>query len=259
MEINITDKEVCDIILQKLKDKESLLITRIGDGEIVALKPDLNEKGTNHFYYVHLGRRLSEKHILEISNNLKNTVLETDILGIPNSTSENSGNPYWSISKKLLSELIEENKDVCKPKKFCEMGIHYSLTHNKYLDKILTQIDEVYLITSRDIKEQLQSKYPNIKNIIDYRIPGEYLFEDDRKFDNYYPDRYNELHSIIGHQDLKGKLLLLGGGFVGKSLGSLFAKQGGVSLDIGSIFDKFVGKITRGQGKGPNKYDKPIL
>ena len=39
MEINITDKEVCNIILQKLKDKESLLITRIGDGEIVALKP----------------------------------------------------------------------------------------------------------------------------------------------------------------------------------------------------------------------------
>ena len=65
MEINITDKEVCNIILQKLKDKESLLITRIGDGEIVALKPDLHEKGTNHFYnanpHNNANRNLSEE------------------------------------------------------------------------------------------------------------------------------------------------------------------------------------------------------
>lgn len=198
MEINITEKEVCDIILQKLKNKEKLLITRIGDGEIVALKPDLNEKGTNHFYYVHLGRRLSEKHISEISNNLKNTILETDILGIPNyNTANHSGNPYWEISKDILSKIIEENKELNKPKVFCDMGIHYLLTHHKYLDIILKEVDEVYLITSRDVKEQLQKKYPNIKTIIDYRIPGEYVYEDNRKFDNYYPDRFNELSSII--------------------------------------------------------------
>ena len=260
MEINITDKEVCDIILQKLKDKESLLITRIGDGEIVALNPDLNEKGTNHFYNVHLGRRLPEKHVLEISNNLKNTIMETDILGIPTlQTSTKSGNPYWEISRSILTKLIDDNKVTCKDKKFCDMGLHYMLSQNNYLDTILSQVNEVYLITSRNVKEQLHKKYPNIKNIIDYRIPGEYVFEDNKKLENYYPERYDEIFSLIKNQDLKGKLLLLGGGFVGKSLGALFAKQGGVSLDIGSIFDRFVGKMTRGQGKGPNKYDTPIL
>jgi hypothetical protein len=260
MEINITEKEVCDIILQKLKDKESLLITRIGDGEIVALKPDLNEKGTNHFYYVHLGRRLSEKHVSEISNNLKNTILETDILGIPNfQTSTNSGNPYWERSRGILTELISDNENTCKPKLFCDMGIHYLLTQKNYLDTILKQVDEVYLITARDVKEQLQSKYPNLKTIIDYRIPGEYVYEDNKKIDDYYPNRFDELSTIIKGQDLRGKLLLLGGGFVGKQLGTLFSQQGGVSLDIGSVFDRFVGKITRGKGKGANKYNDPIL
>ena len=260
MEINITEKEVCDIILQKLKDKESLLITRIGDGEIVALKPDLDEKGTNHFYYVHLGRRLSEKHVSEISNNLKTTILETDILGIPTlKTSTNSGNPYWERSRGILTELISDNENICKPKLFCDMGIHYLLTQKNYLDTILKQVDEVYLITARDVKEQLQSKYPNLKTIIDYRIPGEYVYEDNKKIDDYYPNRFDELSTIIKGQDLKGKLLLLGGGFVGKQSGTLFSQQGGVSLDIGSVFDRFVGKMTRGQGKGPNKYNDPIL
>ncbi len=50
-----------------------------------------------------------------------------------------------------------------------------------------------------------------------------------------------------------------GAGAFGKHLGYYFSARGGVALDLGSVFDLLVGKITRGNGKGENSYTTPLL
>ena len=38
-----------------------------------------------------------------------------------------------------------------------------------------------------------------------------------------------------------------------------FKEKGGISIDIGSVFDFWVGKVTRGPNRGKNSYIKPLL
>ena len=59
------------------------------------------------------------------------------------------------------------------------------------------------------------------------------------------------VESILS-QDNHGKLCLYGAGLAGKDLGLYFKQSGGVAFDIGSIFDHWIGKQTRGKGKGRN-------
>jgi hypothetical protein len=257
LKVNINVNELTDLILHKLDSKQPLSIVRVGDGEIAIMNANPNDKGCKHFYYVHLGRTLEQNKMNEITSNLKNAIINCDILGITDKTSEESDNPYWKISKSVLSDILSKN--TVKPKMFCSMGVHYDLVSQKKLDIILSRVDEVYLVTSRDVESKLKEKYNNIKKVHTYKIPGEYVYEDNRKFEDYYPNIYKKIEKDFLEKDMSGKLLLIGGGFVGKNLGVIFSNRGGVSIDLGSIFDNFVGKITRGVGKGPNKYRKPLL
>ena len=254
IEININENEIYELIVSSLRNGNSFCLSRIGDGEIAVLNRKNDLKGAKHFYYVHLGRELSEKHMEEINNNLINVIKKSDIIGIPTTYSQNSGNPYWKISRETIKNTLGNTN-----KKFCDMGIHYTLTHKKLLNKILNEVEDLFLVTSRDVESKIKINFPNIKNITTYKIPGEYVYEDNKKYEDFYPSIYTQIEKEFRSKKYQKKLLLLGGGFVGKNLGCIFAEQGGVSIDIGSIFDQFIGKITRGQGKGPNKYTKPIL
>jgi hypothetical protein len=258
IKINTDTEEVFNLVMKKLKSKEPLSIIRIGDGEIAVLLTDPNHKGCAHFYNTHLGRVPNIQEMKEISQNLKTAINDCDILGIPTEKIERGSNPYWSISREMLSNILNE-KDKTNNKKFCSMNVHYDLVTLKKLDSILKEINEVYLVTSRDVESRIQKKYPNIKKFNSYKIPGEYKYEDSKKIEEYYPTIYKKIESDFKNKNMSGKLLLIGGGFVGKNLAVTFSKSGGVSIDIGSIFDQFVGKITRGVGKGPNKYGKSLI
>lgn len=257
MEINLDTLQIKEIVLDRLKNKEKLCLTRIGDGEIAILRRNIDPKGANHFYNVHLGRDLDEISMNEINKNLTNSIIKSDILGIPHFIAENSGNPYWKVGKEMISNILKifpnENQ------KYCFMGVHHVMLIDKTLYDIISSVEELYVVTSRDIEEKLKKKFPNLKNIHTYKIPGEFLYEDDKKYENYYPNIYKSIEEDFKNRDFSGKLLLLGGGFVGKNLGIIFAERGGVSLDIGSVFDSLIGKMTRGQGKGPNKYKEPLI
>jgi hypothetical protein len=258
IKINLNTEQVFSLILEKLESKKPLSIVRIGDGEIATLFTDPNHVGCAHFYKNHLGRVLDIGLMKEISKNLKSSIVNSDIIGIPTVQSESQNNPYWSISRKVISTVFNEFKSV-KEKNFCSMNIHYDLSSSKKLDIILSKVDEVYLVTSRDVKSLMQKKFPNLKKIHVYKIPGEYNYEDSKKVEDYYPTIYKKIESDFTSKNFSGKLLLIGGGFVGKNLATIFSQNGGVSVDLGSIFDLFVGKITRGAGKGPNKYGKSLL
>ena len=117
------------------------------------------------------------------------------------------------------------------------------------------------IITCRDISPLLKSHF-NIKKIIHYKIPPEHRFEDNpNKVEwNFFPKVHTEIKNQLLSQDNCGKLCLYGAGLAGKDLGLYFKQSGGVAFDIGSVFDHWIGKQTRGKGKGRNTYFKsPLL
>jgi hypothetical protein len=190
----------------------------------------------------------------EISNLINNSILKCNILGLPNNKQILKGWGGIIEHVKLL-----ENKSEWIPKDFCSMNVHYDLLNINLLDDLIRNTENVILITCRDVKKRLLEKYPNIKNLKVYEIPKQYRFESDKKIEKFYPDVYNKIISDIKNNDYGGHLALLGGGFIGKNIAIEIANSNGVCIDIGSVFDAWVGKITRGPGKGPNSFRTPLL
>jgi hypothetical protein len=57
-----------------------------------------------------------------------------------------------------------------------------------------------------------------------------------------YPDHYLEIEkTIASYGDLRGSMFLVGAGILGKWFCELIRRQGGVGLDVGSLYDKWLG------------------
>lgn len=257
MNIDISTEKLFDLIIEKLNNQEPLSITRIGDGEVFVLNQEIREDLTIHTYKRHLGYipEYDEKKIIQ--DNLKYSIENSEILSInPNITKNTLG---WGQVLKIYEEIKKLSNSDWQEKKFCDHNVHHYFLELGYYKKILSSINELYIISCRDVVNIIKEKYPNIKKITFFKIPPENMFEEDKDQLKYFPEIYDEIFNEISNIDCKGKLLLLGGGFVGKRLGVRFKEMGGVSFDIGSVFDLWVGKITRGPNKGINSYTEPKL
>jgi hypothetical protein len=194
-----------------------------------------------------------------LKSELEECVINSDFLGLPtNRHLEHSSN--WSDIVGTYEKIFESNAIDPTSKKFCSINFLLEILNNKSIYRILENVDSLVVISSRDLKSRFIDKYPNIKNIEYYLIPGEMAYEEVKNQEILFPEKINQLVEIIHSVNRKGSLLIFGGGVSGKILGSEFKKAGGVSLDMGSVFDLWAGKLTRGTGKGAFSYtDTNIL
>ena len=121
------------------------------------------------------------------------------------------------------------------------------------LDVILT-LQTVFNITASnniyiflDVEDGLKRKY-NIKNVHQFLISEQWQYDIQRKANNHYPDQFNEIKEWIGGLSLNLDICMCGAGFVGKIYNVWFQQSGGISIDIGHVFDKWAGMVTRGVG-----------
>lgn len=255
MTINTDTNKLYNIIIDSLKNKKPFLITRIGDGEYLIHLNDMNNKLVAHMYNRHLGY-IPEKHKTnEISSFIEETIYDSDVLSLQ----KTMDGIIWSDIPNLYQTLQKKNPTKWGDKFICDHNVHFHFMNGNLFDNLLKNTEHLSLITCRDVEDKIKNKYPNLKTITTYKIPGENMFEEDKKIKDYYPKIFNNIKNQILSKDHSGHLLLLGGGFVGKKLGYYFKQTGGVSFDIGSVFDFWVGKVTRGEGRGHNKYIKPLL
>lgn len=256
MNINLDTEGVFSLINENLKNKKPLSITRIGDGELFVLNEGIKEDLTLHTYKRQLGFVPDQVNKNIIKENLLYSIENSDILSINPKGDKKIG---WDSVVPLYNHLSYNNKKLWESKLFCDHDVHHFFLNQNYFDKLFSIVDEITIISSRDIVDKLKSKYDNIKTVNFFKIPGEYMFEENKYESNYFPEIYNKIYNQISNMDCSGKLLLLGGGFVGKKLGVKFKESGGVSFDIGSVFDLWVGKLTRGKNKGVFSYTEPQL
>jgi len=266
MEININELELFNILSNRIKEKKPYLVTRYGEGEM-----RMFGGGSESEWIIKnmIGYVPEEKIMNEIRNNMEIGLIESDITGLPsyeNLIKEEDvllspihdlyKQTYPTFRKIFLKHNKKENDF-----SYCDVNVHTKFYEKKLFEKLLTGIDELTIITCRDVPKQIKN-YFNIKKITHYKIPPEFKFEDDpsKITWNFYPEIHTKIKNNILKNNNEGKLCLYGAGLIGKDLGYYFKKTGGVAFDIGSVFDKWYGKVTRGAGKGKNAYIKsPLL
>ena len=265
MNITVTENILLNTIKNSLHNKIPLLISRFGEGEM-RMFDTKNE--TDWILKNTLGYVPSEDLITEIRNNLELALVNSDITGLP---SHNGYSKEEDVMKTdlhfLYKKIYTTFKDIFNRGnktefdfEYCDVNVHSKFYHKKLFDSLLMDIDELTIITCRDIENDLK-EYFNIETIKKYKIPPEYRFEDDVNSIswNFYPHIHHSIVDDITSKDNSGKLLLYGAGLAGKDLGYYFKKSGGVAFDIGSVFDTWAGKNTRGSNKGIHSYSESPL
>jgi hypothetical protein len=139
----------------------------------------------------------------------------------------------------LLHHVLS-NTEWSDDQEFCSAWIHWELLATGALNKILSEISEVALVTSKPELGQLVARRFDVststvivpeKHVV-VPGPGEHI-----------PYRYRTIRSELNFPP--GTLVLVGAGIPGKVYCQWLKESGCVAIDVGSIFDAWVGKASR--------------
>ena len=113
-------------------------------------------------------------------------------------------------------------------KAFHKQGLFSSLLKDKPF---------VGVISHTDISALFKSRF-GIDQVVHYPIPGHQSFMKSNKL--HYPDVYGEVIDSID-VPFQGALFLVAAGYLGKMYCHEIKARGGIALDIGSVFDSWIG------------------
>lgn len=252
----INSAKIKDIILESLDKKEGQFLLRFGDGEMIIIKND--EERMTHFCIKQINRKITKEELQSAQNWLKESVASSTILGIPNKKHIKKGN-LWKGILEYYESVEKEVGDKWIKKDYCTIDAHIELLENNDLFQIFNKIEKVVLVTPRDIRNQITKKFPNIKEIEWYSLPAEQMYEVDKNTEVNIFQRIEEISIALKSKKRNGELLFFGAGPFGKILGTRFYQVGGIALDLGSVFDTLVGKLTRGNGRGATSKIDPRI
>jgi hypothetical protein len=251
MEINTTTKDIVDIAMAKLKNGEPMSHLRCGDGEIAIMNPNKFPSEFEMFSKRHLGYKIDLDVGHEIKKLIEFGIINSDILGLPDFRhTEHPSNKLWKIIGEEYTRVFDSYKIVKSDKKYCSIHSHYNLLKSGELDVLIKSVDKITLITCRNIENEFKRRFENIRTVELMLIPPQQKYEIVSRKSDFFPDVHDKVVDSIRSSPRNGQLCLFGSGFCGKDFGAHFKIAGGVAIDVGSVFDLWCGKLTRGKGKG---------
>lgn len=233
-------------------------LLRIGDGEMLCELYEQYPSKANTFNLKIFGYVLSDEQRQHLRTGLRESIVTSTILGLP-SARQSRKSELWAAIPILYERLQRDHCAHWVDKVWCTIDAHQQLHESGAIERILRASEHVTLVTSRDVAAQMRLKYGNLKSCEQHLITAEQAYEETKCPDPRFFERIAEIRDAIRSRPRQGELLLYGTGPGGKCLGMEFMRQGGVALDIGSVFDAYVGKVTRGGSKGPTVYKEPEL
>ncbi len=251
--INYTTNEIAFKVQRALENKEPLSIIRYGDGEARTLNGFRNVEAVEMILKKLLGAVPSISEIKEIRNYLIESYTGANIIGVPAGKKLDKSDPFWHGSIKILFENVDS--EVLVGKEYVNMDFCYDWLTNGFYDALLKSVNVINYVSCRDLDRALFLRY-GFKNITSYKIAPEMKFEPLYKGNTHYPAQFHAVRRWMKAAPLEGNLFLYGAGVVGKIYGKWAADYGAVAIDIGSIFDAWAGRVTRGANRGPNSYDE---
>jgi len=244
---HLKPESIRKLIINSLNNNKPLSLLRMGDGEMIIITNDKHK--INTFCKKQINRIITKPERKEAHKWLNEAVATSTILGLP-TPAHCHKNILWERLFKYYEQVKNVSKENWVKKDYCSIDAHIELLQSKELFTILKHIDKIVIVSPRYINEKLKAKFPNIKKIEWYSLPGEQIYEVDKNIDVNVFHKIKEISSQLQKENRSGQLLIFGAGPFGKILGSRFCKSGGVAVDLGSVFDMFVGKLTRGYQVG---------
>lgn len=212
---------------------KSYALLRYGDGEgiIAQFAEDMMNTRYRNKAIKDWGLVPSLNDRNRISRDIILSLCEADIVGFPNPDAGGG----WSTAGIFFFKYI-------KTQALCSMEVHINL-HKEGLLKKLCKGRKVIYVSCRDVDEYVINEL-KARQVYKIRIPEQHRFARVKPRIPLFK-KLNTIEQKISTMNLKGSICLLGGGTAGKKLGILMKKQGGVVVDIGSVFDLYVKKKTR--------------
>jgi hypothetical protein len=249
-EVNFSAKHIVDNALHCLKERIPMSHLRCGDGEVLVMEHVKYKEKFESLCKKHLGFVVDNSTAESIKQCIEFGILNSDVLGFPDEHHLNwPNNTLWKELPDQYDRIFKLSRRNVPDKK-CSINSHIKLLKSKEIYRLLSSHSDIVIISSRDLVDTFYKKFCNIKSIEFMKIPPQYLFEEIKIKSDFYPTIHNEIIEKIYGKKRYGQLCIFGGGFCGKDLGAHFKLCGGVAIDLGSVFDLWVGKRTRGPGKG---------
>jgi hypothetical protein len=283
--------EVSSVISGKLDSHEPFSLVRLGDGEGLLLSvSDQSTLADIKYLESHLGKEgVSLAGLLSIKYRLIEAIQNADIIGVRDDIVNVSFEPgsfllphgeFLEIFRRNFKlRKVEKslgyhgsrriaflhnslgNLNLAKDSQFCSAWFHYDYHSSGDIFRILQKQERIGLISCRLRLPRLLEDLFDI-SIKFQEIPDMYR---DSSPDRRTPDYVEQLESVLDKQlvEFPGMLYLVGGGLYGKLYCELIRSQGGVALDLGSLFDAWLGLATRPAvftslfNTGPDESDVP--
>lgn len=124
--------------------------------------------------------------------------------------------------------------------RFCSAWIHWELLASGALAEILGSVDEVGLVSAHPELEALVAQQFAVRTSA-VVVPDKFTERSDPGA--HVPQRYRTIRSELVFP--AGSLVLVGAGIPGKVYCQWLKEAGCVAIDVGSVFDAWVGKASR--------------
>jgi len=232
--------EVYDEIIKALDSGTPWLLNRLGDGELLVMA-DIKRTYVARRQW---GLVPPKEEYDKIAEQLKDSYLDCNVIGIPTKYHIENCGSHWARAYEYLVEQRPQVKDI----KTTSIDVHTELLESGLLFELLHNQDELIYTSGRNLDEQFRKTF-NIKKIDSFITNAEQMFEE-RKAQGHWPYQYKMCMEWINRTDVAGKLCLVGNGILGKAYACELKRHKGIVLDIGSVYDKLAGKLTRGKGRG---------
>lgn len=230
-----SNEELYDIIKTSIKNKQSLSLTRIGDGELMFLKKDVPKEIQIRFSK---NWGYSEHNYLEGENFLHNMLIDalknTDYIGLMDinndivKTNKINFND-WVLEEELINKLGINNKINV---------FDHQVTRGKIIGDInnfknLLCGEDIHIVSCRT--NELKSK--NIDKLLGVNV--KYTHIDISTKLSEYDNVLEKLNTI------SEDVILLSLGVLGKNIPHKLSKKGKVCIEFGATIDAWAGLITR--------------
>jgi hypothetical protein len=267
----LDDSETIEKVRSAVSAGEPFSLIRLGDGEAVVLSFD-DDMTLQDLAYLHGhwgAERVTLGAVAEVKHDLEKAVQGADIVGIrndivgvqlPDDLLERSG---WEIREFVVSAFNIRHEEVealrvigarrlallhrvmsgiewSEDQEFCSSWIHWELLATGALNRILEEVSEVGLVTSRPELELLLARRFNVRTTA-VIIPDKHIVIP--ASGRHVPERYGTIKPELRFPE--GTLVLVGAGIPGKVYCQWLKESGCIALDVGSVLDAWVGKASR--------------
>ncbi|SRR5579883_827162 len=233
-------RAVIDRAAAAIAAKTPFSLVRLGDGEGFMMSASLDRdsdrvKGVLSCQFGHTD--VNPEDLRFIANALRRSVASADVVGLPT--------PFQfdkDLGYRRVFDAIAEDGLCSPPQLLTDANVHWYLQWSGGLAELIGGRDRISLITSRELAPQISETFC-IGSVRNYPVRGEDRFPG-RETERHWPDRFTALLDELRHLEC-GTVFLVGAGVLGKIYCDCIKANGGIAIDIGSVFDAWAGVVSR--------------